>query len=172
MARMSINVKLATGETISLDTEPMEPVLVLMGRINYEVGIMSYQQLLKIKGRRMDPEKLVADYNIKSGDTIHSTDIMDSISLPRSSAGAGSKEMQIFVKTLTGKTLTLNVQSSDGVETVMDKVLEEYEVDMGPGYKVKLTFAGKQLETGRALSYYDIVQGSTIEVKEAIFSQG
>ena len=113
---MQIFVRALNGKTLTLDVEPSNTIEEVKTQIENKEGIPPRVQRLVFGGKEMTDGHTLSDYNVTKEATLHL--------VMRLRGG-----MQIFVKTLTGKTITLDVEPSDTIENVKTKIQDKE----GPG---------------------------------------
>jgi len=143
---MQIHIRFATGNVISLQTQLFDTIGYLKKKIEEKDRIPIDQQRLFFNGQSLDDRKTLNSYGIQPNATLELALRLHT-------------EFEIYVKTLRGSRFDLNVQSTDSVHSVKQKIQEKEGI---PANCQKLLFDGQPLDDTKTLSECNISRHSEL----------
>ena len=139
----------ALPHTLTLDVAPTNTIVEVKIKIQEKVKLHPYYQRLFLDGSVLDDSKSLTEYEIDD------ESVLDLYL-------RSSDRIQVFIKTVSGRLIPLNLVPTDIVFDVK-KAIQEQEENIHP-YLQKLVFAGEILEDNRILSDYGIRKESVIHL--------
>jgi ubiquitin len=141
-------VKEVSASTITIPVKLSSTVSDLKQLIYDHEGVPVDQQRLSFTGKELDNELAFADCYIQEESTLHLAHRL-------------CAEIQIFVKSLTGKTIALRVEANESIESVKAKL--QYKEGIPPDQQ-RLICAGRQLDDGHTVANYDVHTDNTLHL--------
>jgi ubiquitin len=159
--RMPILVKTLTGKNIELSVYQTDSIRKVKRAIEEKEGIPPNQQRLIYAGKQLEDHRALFFYNVLPNGILHLV-----LRLRPSEASADGR-LQLFVRTLSGKTIVIEARLEETIYDIKSKVLGQEGI---PTNQQRLIFAGRQLEDDRTVKAYGIQDQSTIHLVLTLLS--
>lgn len=144
-----IYIKALNGNIITIDIRPSDTILNIKEKIHEKGGIPANEQELYFNRIKLEDAKTLSDYNI------HHLSTVNLVILPF------KVDNKIYVKTLDGKRISLDIQQKDSILNIKEKIQDKEGVSPN---KQRLYFIGRELVDERALNDYYIKNRSILHI--------
>jgi len=171
---MQVFIKTLTGKTITVEIDTNETILEMKKRIAEKENIPVSEQRIIASGKECDDNQEISVYKFHTMATVHlvqrklfvstqPTKNKDQspkklIKTPRAKKG---NPLQLFVKTLLGKTVTLEVFTDDTILDIKEEIASKENM---PIESIRLIFAGKELDDAKKIADYGVQRESTLQL--------
>lgn len=121
---MRLLIKMISGKITTLQVQGSDTIKQIKAKILVKECIPPSEQSLLFAGKQLEDRYALSDYNIYTGCSLHlivqSCTILNTMNLGHS--------MKLFIKKLTGQTITLEVEPSDTIKHIKDKIQEKEDI--------------------------------------------